>query len=127
MCCEKLPVVPVIAKVFESIVHQQLYAYLEENNFLKEQAGFRPNRSTQDILLKTIDVWKIALDDGQIVAAVLIDLSKAFDSIIHNLLLQKLHIYGIHGVELTWFTDYLSGRRQRVVLVPELRDENDPT
>ena len=49
-------VIPVIAKVFESIVHHQLYGYLEEHGILKEeQAGFRPNRSTQDVILRATD------------------------------------------------------------------------
>ena len=48
--------------VLESIVHHQLYEYLEENTLLKEeQVGFRPNGSTQDILLRTIDDWKATL------------------------------------------------------------------
>ena len=49
--------IPVLAKVF---VHQQLYDYLEKNYIKEEQTGFRPNRSTQDILLKTVEDWKRA-------------------------------------------------------------------
>ena len=90
---------------------------MEKNRILnEEQAGFRPNRSTQDLLLRATDDWKKALDLGQIVATVMIDLSKAFDTINHDLLLGKLNAYGIQGAELAWFTDYLSGRKQRVVL-----------
>ena len=87
-------------KVFESMVHGQLFEYLGRNKIIsEEQTGFRPNRSTQDALLRAIDDWKSALDSGQTVAAVMIDLSKAFDSIDHNLLLKKLHVYGVQGVE----------------------------
>ena len=112
-----ISVIPVFGKVFESLVHQQLYSYLDENHLLREnQSGFRPNRSTQDVLLKTIDDWKLALDDNKIVASVLIDLSKAFDTIDHDLLLQKLHAYGVRGSELNWFSNYLSGRKQCVVI-----------
>ena len=83
-----ISIIPILAKVLESIVHDQVYEYLESNNILKEeQAGFRPNRSTQDILLRTIDDWKTALDLGHVVATVMIDLPKAFDTINHNLLL----------------------------------------
>ena len=110
-------VISVIAKVFESIVHHQLYGYLEEHGILKEeQAGFQPNRSTQDVILRATDDWKRALDCGQIVATVMIDLSKAFDTINHNLLLKKLYAYGICGSELSWFTDYLAERKMRVVV-----------
>ena len=109
-------VIPVIAKVFESFVHHQLYGYLEEHGILKEeQAGFRLNRSTQDVILRATDDWKRALDRGQIVATVMIDLSKAFDTIDHNLLL-KLYTYGIRGSEFSWFTDYLAKRKMRVVV-----------
>ena len=69
-------------KEFESIVYDQLFDFLEKNKILnEEQAGFRPNRSTQDVLLRTIDDWKKVLDLGQFVATVMIDLSKAFDSV----------------------------------------------
>ena len=106
-------VLPVLAKVFESIVHQQLYSYLEKNKILREeQTGFRPNRSTQDILLRTVDDWRGALDDGDVVATVMIDLSKAFDTINHGLMLKKLWAYGVRGVEFSWFKDYLTNRKQ---------------
>ena len=110
-------VIPVLAKIFESLVHRQLYHYLETNSLLNDaQSGFRPNRSTQDVLHRTVDDWKIALDQGEIVGTVMIDLSKAFDIIDHPLLLKKLDAYGVRGSELKWFTDYLSGRKQRVVM-----------
>ena len=58
-----ISIVLILAKVLESIVHDQVYEYLESNNILnEEQAGFRPNRSTQDILLRTIDDWKLHLN-----------------------------------------------------------------
>ena len=98
-------------------MHDQVYEYLESNNILnEEQAGFRPNRSTQDILLRTIDDWKTALDLSHVVATVMIDLSKAFDTINHNLLLEKLDAYAIRGVELSWFSNYLSKRRHGLQL-----------
>ena len=88
--------IPAIAKVFESIDHQQLYGYLEENGILmEEQAGFQPNRSTQDVLLRATDDWRKALDFGQLVATVMIDLSKAFDTINHDLVFVELNCCGL--------------------------------
>ena len=60
--------------------------------------------------------WRIALDRDEIVGTVLIDLSKAFDSIDYDMLLTELEAYGVRGIEKSWFVNYLSGRRQRVVV-----------
>ena len=76
-------------------------------------------------MIKTIDDWKKALDKDEIVGTVLIDLSKAFNSIDHNLLLKKLDAYGVEGREQCWFTDYLGGRKQRVSLNGEVSQWND--
>ena len=86
------------------------------------QVGFQPNHSTQDVLLRTVDDWKTSLDKGDVVGTIMIDLSKAFDSIHHTLLLKKLNAYGGCGRELAWFTNYLQGRKYRVVMV-EVRSE----
>ena len=77
-----ISVIPVIAKVYESLIYKQLYTYLTTNSLLHpNQSGFRPSHSTQDALLKTMDDWRMALDLGKSVGAVFLDLSKAFDSI----------------------------------------------
>ncbi len=110
-----ISVLPVLAKIFESFIHQQIYSYLTAHSLLHPcQSGFQPSHSTQDTLLKTVDDWRIALDRGEYVGAILIDLSKAFDSIDHAILLSKLSAYGLIDTELNWFKDYLTGRMQRV-------------
>ena len=92
-----------------------LYTYLTENSLLHPcQSGFCPAHCTQDVLLKTIDDWRVSLDRGECVGTVMIDLSKAFDSIDFNLLLNKLSSYGILNDEYRWFSNYLSDRMQRV-------------
>ena len=64
-----------------------------------------------DALLKATDNWRRALDSNELVGAVFIDLSKAFDSIDHELLLSKLKLYGIRQDSLHWFRNNLTGRR----------------
>ena len=101
---------------------------METNKLLDPaQSGFRPHHCTQDVLVKSVDNWKIGLDAGKMVGTVLIDLSKAFDTINHTLLLNKLYAYGVRGVELAWFTDYLKERNQRVVMDGVSSDWNQVT
>ena len=80
------------------------------------QSGFHPGHSTQDLLIKITEDWKFALDEDGIVGITFIDLRKVFDSIDHILLLAKLRAYGFDNVSISWFTNYLSNRQQRVVL-----------
>ena len=112
-------VLPVGVKVFERLVHQQLYTYLQEYDLLHSaQFGFRPGHSTQDALVDAlvslVDEWREALDKDMLVGSVFLDFSKAFDMVDHSILLQKLSWYGVRGGELKWFEGYLEGRRQRV-------------
>lgn len=101
-------VLPVVVKVFEAVIHAQLYAYMESNALIHPaQSGFCPRHSTQDVLVKTVDDWRKALDRDEVVGTVLADLSKAFDMIDHSKLLEKLYGYGIRGKELIWFENYL--------------------
>ena len=82
-----ISVLSIIAKVFETVVHQQVTSYFISNNlFAKAQSGFRSGHSTQDVLLRVTEDWKLALDDDNLVGIMFIDLSKAFDSIDHSLL-----------------------------------------
>ena len=75
---------------------------------------FRPAHCTQDVLPETVDDWRESLDCGECVGTALIDLSKAFDSIDHKLLLRKLSAYGILNEEYRWFSNDFSDRMQRV-------------
>ena len=108
-------VLPVVAKVFERLVHRQLYEFLQLNNVLQQcQFGFRQGHSTQDVLVDVVEELRKAVDEDMVAGAVFLDFSKAFDMIDHSLLLRKLERYGVGGIELGWFRGYLEGRRQRV-------------
>lgn len=112
-----ISVLPVLAKVFESLIASQLLEFLETNKLLSTaQSGFHSNHCTQDVLPKCIDDWKVALDKGEVAGTVMIDLSKAFDSICHSLLLKKLESIGVRDTALTWFNNNLiRGCRKRVL------------
>ena len=76
--------------------------------------GYRKNESTELASILLLDDIRKSVDWGDLVGAVFIDLSKAFDTIRHEILLSKLPLYGIRNIELTWFTDYLFSRKQLV-------------
>ena len=110
-----ISILPIISKVIEKIVHRQLITFLEENKLLNShQFGFRNKMSTEHAVTIFIDSIRKKVDQGNVVGACFIDLSKAFDTISHSKLLAKLPSYGIHDRELSWFTDYLFGRKAYV-------------
>lgn len=110
-----ISILPPGSKVLEKIVHAQITDHLETNKILSEvQSGFRKAYSTTTALTKINDEIIRATDKGQLSVAVLIDMSKAFDSINTELVLAKLFSYGCRGYVWEWFRNYLSERRQRV-------------
>ena len=110
-----ISILPCISKVFEKIVYVQLYDHFTRYNlFSTSQYGFRSEHSTDFALLETTNRIHEYLNDGLTPLAVYMDLSKAFDTINHDILLHKLEKYGISNVELSWFSDYLTNRFQYV-------------
>jgi hypothetical protein len=110
-----ISVIPAISKIIERMVRRQLSAYLENNNLLDDcQFGFRQNRSTELATALFTDSIKRKVNEGKLVGAVFIDLSKAFDTLSHAKLILKLRSYGILNTEIDWFQDYLFNRTQHV-------------
>ena len=110
-----ISLLPTISKIFEKVVFIQLYDFFSENNFLyTSQYGFSKKPSTELAALETVDILLNKLDNKQTPAAIFIDLSKAFDTIDHQILLNKLSYYGIKNTALKWFTNYLFARSQYV-------------
>jgi len=110
-----ISVLPSFSKVFEKLVYNRLTNYLTKCSILyKHQYGFRSNHSTSLAILEMIDKITDAMDQNKFSIGVFIDLSKAFDTINHKILLSKLEFYGIRGTALTWFRSYLHNRKQYV-------------
>lgn len=108
---------PAFSKIYERLVYCQLVHYLEENNLLDDQQhGFRKGRSTITAGISFIQKIIEALDKQEFVVGVFLDLTKAFDSVLHERLLEVLLSLGVKGKELNWFRSYLSNRHQYVEL-----------
>ena len=109
-----ITLLPVLSKVLEKVVTIQLMEYLETNHLISNnQHGFRPKLSTETALLKVTDEIYKNMDDKKITVLSLCDLSKAFDSINHDMLLSKLSNMAI---DLFWFENYVKDRTQSVRL-----------
>ena len=108
-----ISLLPTISKVFEKIVFKQLTEFLDQK-LSKFLCGFRKQYSTQHALVNLIQNWQRALDSSDKVGAVLMDLSKAFDCLPHDLLIAKLEAYGLGKKSLRFLHSYLSNRKQRV-------------
>ena len=117
-----ISILPVISKVFEKEVFRQLYSYLTDNDLLsKHQSGFRPKHSTVSALIQMCDNWLSNMDVGKINCVVFLDIRKAFDSINHEILLNKMNLnFGISGNALKWFDSYIKDREQQCIVNGQL-------
>jgi len=105
----------VVCKVFEGFVRDALNKHLLVNDLLSSsQFGFTSGRSCITQLLTTVNDWMIDIEDGKPVDAIYLDLRKAFDTVPHKRLINKLKGYGITGSLLNWVKDFLSNRSQFV-------------
>ena len=105
-------ILPTISKIFERDMFNQIFEYIEQ--YLSPYlCGFRKHYNTQNCLMVMIEKWKKALDKKEKAGAVLTDLSKAFDSLNHRLLIAKLHAYGFNENSLRLIYNYLTFRKQR--------------
>ena len=106
-----------VNKIFEKIFHSRLSKYLEDFNLLYEyQFGFRKNHSTELALIEIVDQIRFSLDNNNMACGIFVDLSKAFDTVNHEILLDKLEHYGIRGKALDLFRSYLYECQQYTML-----------
>jgi retron-type reverse transcriptase len=105
---------PLISKIMEQVVHKQLKAYVDRHNVLNTaQHGFRSKRSCGSALLEISNKLSRAKNDGLFSVVAALDYTRAFDTINHKLLLQKLAVFCDVNA-LAWFSSYLTGRRHFV-------------
>ena len=96
-----------IDKIFEKLMHSRLIEFLEERQILYyKQFGFWKDFSTNHAILNLLEIIQKALDDGQIAYGIFTDLDKAFDTVSHDILLEKLDHCGIRGISNDWFRSY---------------------
>ncbi len=109
---------PFRSKILEKVVSSQLYSFLEKNDICEDfQSGFRPSHSTETALIRVTNDLLLSSDCGCISLLVLLDLSAAFNTIDHNILLNRFeNSVGISGSPLAWFKSYLSDRHQFVAV-----------
>lgn len=123
-----ISIIPTVSKIFEKIIYDQLYTYLNENNLLTPyQSGFRSLHSTLTALLEATNDWSVNIDNGLLNAVVFIDLKKAFDTIDHEIILLKLKNYGVDPDSLNWFRSYLTNRKQKCKVNGQLSSSTSVT
>ena len=108
---------PQFSKILEKLFDNRLQKFFDKHDIIcKSQYGFRPNFSTSHALMELIEEITMAKDNNLKTIGVFIDLKKAFDTLNHNILLNKLEFYGIRGIANSWLKSYLSNRKQFVQL-----------
>ena len=102
-------------KIYEKLLYNRMYEYLTQSNILyKYQFGFRQNHSTTQALIEISDNLKESIDKKKTTCGIFLDLTKAFDTVNHKILLNKLFNYGIRETANKLFESYLTNRFQYV-------------
>ena len=111
-----------LSKVLEILMHNRLIQHLNSNNIIApEQYGFRKGKNIDNAIFSLTTTIANALNKKQVIAGLFCDLSKAFDSVNHSILLQKLSYYGVRNTCHSWFKSYLNNRQQKVIIATNER------
>ena len=116
-----------MSKLAERVVASQIQCHMIKNNlFPRLQSAYRSHRSTETALLKVTDDLLTNMDKGHVSLLLLLDLSAAFDTVYHGILLQSLQTkLGVCGTALSWFKSYLEGRSRRICIKKTLSQPFD--
>ena len=105
----------IFSKIFEKMMYKRLVEFLEKQQILySKQFGFRKKHSTYMPIMLLVDKLVRAMEKGEFVLGIFLDFSKAFDTVDHKILFEKLEYCGIRGTALDWFVSYLDNRQQYV-------------
>ena len=111
-----ISVLPCFSKLLERIMYNRLYKFLLESNILyQKQFGFQNAHSTEHAILQLVNQITETFSQGKYTLGIFLDLSKAFDTVNHNILIEKLKAYEIQSENLKWFRSYLSNRKQFIL------------
>ena len=112
-----ISILPFLSKVLEACVHKQFSHFIHQNSLISPfQSGFRPGHSTVTALLKVTDDIRRGMEDTKVTILVLIDFSNAFNTVSHEVLLSILSYRMVSHGALEWFSSYLRGRQQAVLV-----------
>ena len=112
-----ISLLPLPGKILEKLVHNQLSSFLEENNALSDnQFGFRKQRSTSHAVSQVLNQIYTNINRSTVTCAIYLDFSKAFNSVQHPTLLEKLKQANLGTTTLSWVASYLEGRKQRTLI-----------
>ena len=119
-----ISVLPCISKILESIIYNRLYSFFSENNILyKKQFGFQKQHSTDHAIVYLVNEILNSFENNCYTLGVFIDLTKAFDTVDHNILLKKLLHYGVRGNTLKLLQSYLHNRKKYIAYENSSRTE----
>ena len=111
-----ISVLPCFSKILEKIMYNKLYRYFTEHNILySKQFGFQRNNSSEHAIIQLYDQICESFEQNKFTLGVFIDFSKAFDTVDHKILIEKLLHYGVNGNNLKWFSNYLTNRKQFIL------------
>ena len=110
-----ISLLPMFSKILERLIYNKVFDFLVRYKILfKSQYGYRKGHNTTHATLDFVKAIEDAIEQNEYAIGIFCDLSKAFDTLNHQILLSKLEHYGIRGCEKQWFSSYLSNRRQYV-------------